>query len=244
MENPKRHKRSGSTAKGDASHSAGAPRFTKRYMVPRPFGKYQGYKPRNEKKNLDTDIVAAGLTSVPSLASASIQLLNPFNNGSTATTVVGRHCIMKSLLLRMNIIPVFTLSSSPTTVRIVVFYDRQPSGAIPGVAGLFAQFGTASFNNLANSDRFSVLLDEKIPIGGMYITGTPTNVQQNIPKGLYVDRYVKIGLPCEASGAQFTGAIGGIATGALLLCCFSDIAAANNPPTVVSAASRVRYLDA
>lgn len=248
MEPNKRHKRSGSTSKAAVSHSAAAPRFTKRYTVPRPFGKFQSQKGRVEKKNLDTDIVAAGLSTLPSLATATVYCLNLFNAGNTATTVTGRHCVMRSLLLRMSIRePGNTTVNNtvpPTAVRVLVVYDRQPSGALGTVAQILGSttFGTASPINLAFSDRFSVLVDEKLTVGGSYQTTSLSSL--NYHPGQYVDRYVKVGLPCEAGNTgAFSGTIAGLATGAILLLAWSDVAAANNPPVVDAAMSRVRYVD-
>lgn len=249
MQPVKRHKRSGSTAAAVVSPSAVVPRFTKRYTAPRSYGKFQKVSNKPEKKNLDTDIVAAGLTQLGSLATATTYCLNLFNTGTNANQAQGRHVAMKSLMLRMSIQPVppnAAGSALPTIVRVLVVYDRQPSGSLASSAAILGTttYGTASPLNLGNSDRFSVLIDEKIPISGQAIVGAPAAYVTQLGPGYFLDRYVKVRLPTEASGSSFTGVIGGIATGSLVLLVWSDIAAAAEPPRLAAGMSRVRFTDA
>lgn len=249
MESPrgtKRHKRSGSVQAAAVSHSVGAQRSMKRSMGPRSFGKFQAGKVKAEKKNFDTDIVAAGLSSIPSLATATVYCLNLINVGTGATSAIGRRLIMKSLLLRMSVREAqnTTVSTTvaPTAVRVLVLYDRQPSGALPSVANILGTttYGTASPLNLGFSDRFTVLLDEKFNIGGSYQTTSLSSL--NYHPGYFLDRYVKVGLPCEAV-TTFSGTIAGIATGSILLLAWSDLAAASSPPLVDASMSRIRFID-
>lgn len=238
----KKHKRSGSVIVHPAP-SPGVSRSMKKFTGPRSFGKFQAGKNKLEKKNLDTDIVAAGLTNLNNLAGSSTYCLNLLNAGNTATTAVGRRAIMKSLLLRMSIGPVVqTVLTTTGNIRVLVVYDRQPNGSLATVAAILGTttYGTASPLNLGNSDRFTVLLDEKLSIGCLYSSGTPTNYVSEAPVPVYVDRYVKIGLPVETSSA-FNGTITNISSGSIVLLAWSDNASG---PVVVNAMSRVRYIDA
>lgn len=245
----KKHKRSGSVTVVAASPSVVAPRSMKRSMGPRAYGKFQASKKHSEKKNLDTDIAAAGLSTVPSLATATVYCLNLLNTGSSGITTVGRRVIMKSLLLRASIRMGTSLNApaatASTSVRVMVVYDRQPNGSLATIAQLLGAttYGTASPLSLANSDRFTILLDEKFGIPGCCVVTAGTNVAVDEPAPYFLDRYVKVGLPCEANGSAFTGAISGIATGGVFLLAWSDIAAANSPPVVDCAMSRIRYID-
>lgn len=241
----KKHKRSPSVT-GSPAASHAPMRSMKKYMGPRSYGKFQK-RSKNEKKNFDTDIVAAGMSTIPSLATAATYCLNLFTAGTSANNVLGRQAVMRSLLLRMSIRQAGNVSTgaTATSVRVLVLYDRQPSGAAAATSATIlgaTTYGTASPLNLGTSDRFSVLLDEKLTLGGIGVQGTVTNQCVELPAPQYVDRYVKIGLPSEAN-TNFTGGIGGIQTGAVLILAWSDIAAANNPPVVDCAMSRIRFTD-
>lgn len=241
----KKHKRSPSVT-GSPAPSHAPMRSMKKYMGPRSYGKFQK-RAKNEKKNFDTDIVAAGMSTIPSLATAATYCLNLFTAGTSANNVLGRQAVMRSLLLRMSIRTGGGINSSaaPTSIRVLVVYDRQPSGATAATSAVIlgsTTFGTASPLNLGTSDRFTVLADEKFSLGGVASLGANTTTVTELPVAHYVDRYVKIGLPSEAN-TNFTGGIGGIQTGAVLILAWSDIAAANNPPVVDCAMSRIRFTD-
>lgn len=242
MEANKRHKRSGSTG-----HKPGysLPYLKKRHNMPKIHGKFQVGRAKPERKNIDVDLAAA-LSTMPSLATATVQLLNAYTAGTSPNNTLGRRVTNLSLLIRMNIKVVGgTTPSEPTTVRALVIYDRQPSGATPSIATIFGSslYGVSSPLNLAYSDRFSVLMDEKRELGGVGVTGTLTNTLTELPPAVCIDRYVKCKLPSEATGS-FTGAIAGLAEGAIFIVAFSDIAAASNPPVIVSGVSRIRFMDA
>lgn len=237
MENPKRHKRSGSSSAPKQGYTLNYAR--KKAFLPKIHGKFQVGKARLEKKNIDTDL-AAGLTNCPSLATATPLLLNTYSTGTTPNSTIGRRVTNLSVHIKANIVQ-STAPSAATVVRLLVVYDRQPSGSAPSIAQIFGNtlYGVSSVMNLGFSDRFSVLMDEKQTLAG---------IQQSTASGLYnvynifVDRYVKCKLPTESS-SNFGGTIATIAEGAIYLVAFSDIAAANNPPLLASGVARIRFID-
>lgn len=49
--------------------------------------------------------------------------------------------------------------SGYSPVRVVIIYDREPTGALPAVLDIFETSSILSNLNLSNSDRFMVLVD-------------------------------------------------------------------------------------
>lgn len=242
MEGAKRHKRSGSTAAKPSSFPS-FPR--KKSNLAQVHGKFQVGKAKVEKKNIDADLNSI-ISTLPSLATATPVLLNRYSAGTGPTETLGRRVTNLSLLVRMNVTASVAINTqmAPTVVRVLVVYDRQPSNAAPSVANILGgtTYGVSSPLNLAFSDRFSVIMDEKQPLGGLFATGTATNAFGEVPKPVLIDRYVKLKLP-TVSSSSFGGTVATIAEGGIYMLAFSDIAAANNPPTVTSGVSRIRFVD-
>lgn len=242
----KKHKRSGSVV---VPHSAPAG-SVKRKNYPPAHGKFQvRVKMPKERKNLD---LVNSLTSLTTPTLATPLLLNSYTGGSNANQALGRRVINKSILIRATVCSDGTgLAANgvayAVTCRFLVVYDRQPSAAAPTVATILQDLTAigSSVMNLQNADRFSVLMDEKFPLGGI-TTGATAGVPicYADPSCHVVDRYVKVGLPTVANGPAFTGAVAGISEGAIWLLAFNDIAAgAGIGPKIVSMSTRVRFID-
>lgn len=238
MENPKRHKRSGSSSAPKQGYTLNYAR--KKAFLPKIHGKFQVGKARLEKKNIDVDLNAT-VATLPSLVTATPVLLNTYSTGTTPNSTIGRRVTNLSLLVRMTVNNALSTSSA-CTCRVLVVYDRQPSGAAPSVAQILGNtlYGLASVLNLGFSDRFSVLMDEKFSMGASFqSTASGFN---SAPPNYQVDRYVKCKLPTESS-SNFGGTIATIAEGAIYMLAFSDIAAASSPPSIVAGVSRIRFID-
>lgn len=233
MENPKRHKRSGSSG----LKSGYGPSYQKKKVyLPKIHGKFQVGQPKVERKNIDVDLNAT-VATLPSLVTATPVLLNTYAAGTGPTGTIGRKATNLSVHVRMTI----TAGGGTTFsgIRVLVVYDRQPNGAALSAATLLGAttYGSASLLNLAYSDRFSVILDE---YRTLYPGSTATSADSQIQ---VINRYCKCKLPSEAV-SSFSGGIGQIASGAIWMLAWSDVAAASNPPSVLVGASRIRFIDA
>lgn len=86
-------------------------------------------------------------------------LLNGVQQGSDATTRIGRKMIMKSLLLRWS----WNLGATSTggsPVRILIVYDKQANAVAPAISDVLVADTFISQNNLNNRDRFVILCDQ------------------------------------------------------------------------------------
>lgn len=198
-------------------------RFKKKQTIPRSLV-MQTMSTAPEKKNLD---VFAALTTLAGGAWSLAVLLNDTTSGNGPSGRLGRSFTMTSLQLRYNLAR--TGSNGPSQARIVVIYDKQPTGALPVALDIFSSDTSVSPINLANSERFIVIMDEL------------TDSFQSTSLNISGNRFRKIGL----SSIWTTGGTGitGVKTGAVYLI------AANNDKFggVVSVDmdfyTRIRYID-
>lgn len=180
-----------------------------------------------EKKNTDvaglTDVIVAAQTT------AVVQLLNGIDDGTTSTTRIGRRCNLSSLTY--NIAGSFastTVGSSP--IRLVIVYDRQPAGALAATTTVFTQDNIATTMNLANSKRFTVLVDDKT-----------AQLSSAGPGAFFIDGFRKLNLDMEFNDNS-TSTITSIEEGAIIAFVWQNgnIITAN-PKTLFT--SRIRFTD-
>lgn len=180
-----------------------------------------------ERKNIDTFI---GVTAPAAGTWSVATLVNPIVQGSSQIQRIGRKTTMTSVQMRYNLVR--SGSNGPSQIRIVIIYDKQNSGsaAAPATLDIFAQDTSVSPLNMANSERFVVVMDEM------------SDSMQSTSLNISGYRYKKIGLDTIWTGAG--GALSNIVTGSLL------VYIANNDVTTGSIALnadmflRVRYTDA
>jgi len=171
-------------------------------------------------------------------ATGTFTLLNGTQEGAGFYNRVGRRITMNWV----QIIGQINLSANVTTgvneyFRIMVVYDRQANGALPVIGDILQDFdqsganGTSSFSgmNMNNADRFLMLRDVRyaIPNNG----NTALNAQTECivdGNGMYnINMYVPIGLQTHYKAAA-PATIASIATGALYLVTFGNVAAGAN----------------
>ena len=113
------------------------------------------------KKGLDTDISLSPAIDTTN-TNASSFVLNLVQQGNGSWNRVGRKIIPKSLRIKgfVNILSTPTFATgvaTPTFLRMVVVYDKQPSGgAIPTfdtIFGITAQDGTESCPDITSPPR-------------------------------------------------------------------------------------------
>lgn len=177
-----------------------------------------------ERKNVDV----VSTFALPLTASfATPQLINGIAQGVANNERVGRKIRMKKIQIRYIVEPVS--GSNPSQARIMIVYDKQPNGALPIVGDVVNGGQFYSFNVLANSDRFVVLMDE--------ISESCQSSVTNISG----QRHVNIDLETVFGGT--TAGIASINSGSVFI-----MAANNSDPTVGTVSSmffttRVRYTD-
>lgn len=195
--------------------------------------------------------------------SGRFRCINLPSEGSAFYNRIGRKISMKSIRVKYHLLPFGGPNALDTTYRVMIVYDRQTNGSFPqGTDIITSKPGTLNsdslvhgFLNMANSERFTVLMDKwhYFPSNDSSV-GTFGGLNQSIAMtidftGLGVqDRFVKLkGLETtfkasSTSGDGASGAIGDIATGGLYIVAFSTQELVDCGWHMV-ANTRLRYLD-
>ncbi len=129
-----------------------------------------------EMKFFDLDIDDATVAANGTIAQVSCNLIQ---GGSGEQNRVGRKCIIRSINWRYELtIPAVDNDTTPGTgdvVRVILYLDKQCNGATAATTDILESDDFQSFNNLANKDRFVVLLDRLHVINRMAGGGNGTN---------------------------------------------------------------------
>lgn len=178
------------------------------------------------------DVVSTIAPPIGSAFNITPAHLNVMTQASGPSNRVGLKARMKSLLIRANMVwPGGQTLTSPSQVRMVAVFDRQSNAALATRTDVF-QDGTLfiSPTNLANAERFTVLVDE-----------VTEQIEANGQFNVAWQCYRKIDL--ESVWAP-SGSIPTTGTILLFASCNSDSnsAVGTNLPTV-EFYSRVRYTD-
>nr|WAE43282.1 MAG: capsid protein [Cressdnaviricota sp.] len=149
---------------------------------------------------------------------------------------VGTRVNMKSAHVHIDIANIATYITGASSIRIMVFYDRQANGAYPAFADILQinDTGATLFNagiNMANRSRFSILRDQ------VFILDEAAQV------GHHINWFIKTkGL--EVEFGTDTGGIADVKTGALYMLMFWDTEGSpGHPPYYRNVSSRIRYYD-
>jgi hypothetical protein len=160
------------------------------------YGRFAGT--RNELKFFDSVASSTALAATGTVNSTSINLID---QGNGESQMIGRKVVIKSILLRANL--VLPQSSNATlasvaggdTYRIVMVLDKQANGAAPTVAALFEDTDIRTMNDLENSQRFTIIKEWKGSLNGeinhdgaIYFRGD---------KDRYIKWYKKCSIPIE-----------------------------------------------
>lgn len=210
-----------------------------------------------ELKGMDTLLTISGgnVLATTNTATSSF-VLNLVPNGATSYQRVGKRIKMKSVRLMGNAAlttgpTATTLDQNGNILRMVVVYDKQPSGAQPiwsDIFGYTPQNGTEDSTVLSplkydNVDRFTVLRDRKICINPAAVIAGGTVNEMTSQQDF--DEFIPLkGLESLFSGQSGTMTIADISSGALYVY-FRAILNNSTTEWSISANSvaRLRYLD-
>lgn len=193
----------------------------------------------------------SGATWVPVSTNVNGQLLNGIARGNTPSTRVGNSILMKSLLLRVTVVP--GVNDDMTAIRLLVVYDTQTNGAISDCSDVLTDMadiegGGASTNyyhgNMAleRRQRYKVLYDKTRSIGVRQLDTVNGTGYAHGPSSITWKLYRKLNLPViyNDDGATSTE----ISQGAIMAFLIADdrSGSATVDPTAMFSA-RVRYDD-
>lgn len=205
------------------------------------------------------DFPNTGIVSQAGTNSATGTSLFGTTQGAFGWNRNGQRVILKSLRLRGIISqnPTITSQAANATARVVVVYDRQANGALPiwgdVTLAVTAAGATSSLCrdglNLANRERFKVLIDESLYLpaynqaaAANYTSNiSPPNVTDKNPSMFNFDRYVLLHDLDTHFNNNNAGTVADIQTGSLIMFWITDASAGANWTFTVSA--RTRYDD-
>ena len=208
-------------------------------LVPR----YRGFAPLQRPaisevkcfdENIATAAVLPNLAAVagtePAAAYSGMTEINCIRQDATVAGRIGNKVVIKSLHCKFNLTAAAVVTA---TVRGMLVYDRQPTGAFPAITDILLDQPLGAANgmgglNISNKSRFSVIRDKYFAIDAAQSLQIPVNW------------YVKGRWEVEF-GAN-AGTIGDFRTGAIYFICFQANAAGGNA-NITQQNCRCRYFD-
>ncbi len=171
-------------------------------------GGYYGRFPPNGKEFKFFDVAAsinfsAGVGTI-------LDSLNEIPQGITESTRVGRKCTIVSINWHYCLsIPESDAQATPAEgdmMRVILFLDKQANGATATTADLLeATVDWNSFRNLANSQRFTILMDRTHTLNYMVMASDGAGLVSQARVQYQTDFYKKCNIPLEFDNT--TGAI-------------------------------------
>ncbi len=126
---------------------------------------------RPEKKFFDLSITQTTINSVATLLGTNgvhgtAQTIVGIPQGTTESSRIGRKCTITNIYARLqfefladNQPDMSAATAAHETIRVMMFWDKQANGAAGGSTDILETNHWASFRNLANSKRFTILFD-------------------------------------------------------------------------------------
>lgn len=226
--------------------------------------KATSYKKRKVTKKSVVMAKAGELKWVDQLRSAmdftstvDFDIQNGLIPGVGVNNRVGRKIKMKSLTIYGDIVRRLTNAASNNDhLRLMLIYDRQPNGAVPGLSDVLQSTdvsGTTQTNaqamlNLTNGERFKVLRDWHWKLDQTAISAPLPNIEDaQVTSGHVSPCQFKVYIPLKGLPVSYNAGVAGtqadIATGALYLMSLGLNAAGTATHSLIYT-SRLRFYDA
>ncbi len=124
------------------------------------YGRYNGQNLESKFFDLDLDdsvIASTGLV---------LDSINEIAQGTAENQRIGRKATITKIQWRYNILLSNTQNEADTAdiVRVIMYLDKQCNGVTAALLDVLETADYQSFLNLANSQRFRILMDKTIPI--------------------------------------------------------------------------------
>ncbi len=159
-----------------------------------------------ELKFFDLDIDDAVVAASGVIAQDSC---NKIAQGVTEVQRVGRKCTIKAVNWRyLLILPQQDAQATPApgeSIRVIVYLDKQCNGATATNTGILESADFQSFNNLANKNRFTILMDKTHSVNYNTLGSDGAGVISSNQVLKNYQWYKKCNIPIEFDAA--TGAI-------------------------------------
>lgn len=177
-------------------------------------GGYFGYSSNigNELKFHDVDVndgsVLVGGTILTGDAAGTI---NVIAQGNTESTRIGRKSVIKAINWRYTVTsPEVDAAGSfldAETVRIILYLDKQCNGAAATILGILDTANYQSFNNLANKQRFRILMDRTVTLNYKCGASDGAGLVSSASVAVNGSFYKKCNIPIEFDNSASTGVL-------------------------------------
>jgi len=185
----------------------------------------------------------------------TVQCLNLCQQGAGISQRIGHKISLKSLRIRLSLVPTGKTTTVQEHMRILIVYDRQPIGSYTNVTTLL---GSVNGNNVISTgiltdslnpsyyDRFVVLSDDfrSLPVLNTTSNVSSTTFGPTEDCSFLYDKFIKLNdLDTTYNGSGQPMAISNVATGALLIYVYSDAGGNSTDPWMLNGSIRLRYVD-
>lgn len=159
----------------------------------------KGYKTENtqELKFFDTSQVD---TVVPTTGQI-LTSINLVSQGIAENQRIGRKIVIRSIAMRWFYNLQFQQDQPDIgggdTLRIIVFLDKQANGAAASVSGILEATQIESYRNLANKNRFDILMDRKFTLNRKIAVTDGTNTSTTPLLQKFTQWYKRCEIPIE-----------------------------------------------
>ncbi len=183
------------------------------YPAQRGFVRRAGYygrynQPGGESKfhdvDLDDALIANSGTVTPSI--------NLIPQGVTEITRIGRKCTVTHINWRWKCtLAEFDATATPASgdiARLIMYIDKQANGATAAVTDILESANFLSYNNLANSQRFTTLMDKKVTLNYACMASDGAGLVSGADVLRFGKFHKRCNIPLEFNST--TGAIGEI----------------------------------
>jgi len=164
----------------------------------------------------------------------TITLIATCGQGAAQTQRVGKKGLWKSIQLHGSVYN--NASAVYNDVAILIVYDREPLGILPGITDILTAVDSRAFNNDSNSERFKIIRRYDIAL-----TGSAAN-QVGARSHVDMDHYIDMRNLPVTWGNLGSGALGDIKQGALYLVTVGNNAVGATAATA-TLAFRTRFID-
>lgn len=218
-------------------------------------------QPKVELKTMDVPLIQLTFQNVDTVmntaANPGCALLNATKEGTGVSQRVGRKINMKSVQINGTIEWIDEIQLGLQNCRLIMVLDKQSNGSLPSIQNLLAD---TDFNltqttswlsklNIANSDRFTILMDQSwyFPQRGDGQANPLSGAQwSNINRAQdhRVNSYIKLkGAEVRYNGTDNAPSINQIVSGSIFLVALSDVELGESSFRA-HLKSRIRYWDA
>lgn len=161
------------------------------------YGRFHG-KNAEQKFFDNNSLNATAVSNTGVFLSSSVNLVP---TGTGESEKIGRKLTIKSIFWRYSVelpaVSAAAIDGNDDSVRLIVYLDKQANGAAATVTEILEAASIHSFNNLENSQRFTIMKDELIDIqrGALTNDGSSSFFQPFSSKNM--KWYKKCNIPIE-----------------------------------------------